>query len=108
MIFINFLLYDCDGVNTQANASIEIVSGKRICRVVLCHLSPNHYTNHIQIIYVSFSFLIYIITYAAFVGRRILGQSSNRIVSRQFQVSHLHRNTSIHSIESARMSILFP
>ena len=35
MIYINFILQDCGGVNTQANASIEIVSGKPICHVIL-------------------------------------------------------------------------
>ena len=57
MIFINFLIQACGGVNTQANASIEIVSGKRICHVILCHLSPNHNTNHMWLSRVKYGVL---------------------------------------------------
>ena len=95
MIFINSLLQDCECVNTQVNASIEIVSRKRICHGISCHLSPKHYTNHIQIIYTAYSLFIYIIKYAAFAGRRILGQSSNQVFSSYVEVKwrphELHR-----------------
>ena len=51
------ILQDCDSVNTQADASIEIVSGKPFVIVILTSFAKS-YTNHIQIIYISYLFLI--------------------------------------------------